>query len=216
MVKSTTTKEPIRKIECKAGATLFREDQPAEALFVVESGYLQVSRNVHSMPCQIESLSEGDVLGEHALFADQPYQSTAVAVEDTVCLRIPAGQFVEMLQKSPDLALRIMKKLASRLIHLQFRLANFTLRSPLARLMHQLLAEVETANTEREVPVPFDLPEVLALERAAVDDLIRRLIREGLISVDENGNFTIDDLDGFQRCLTYLELKDRFERLSLD
>jgi CRP-like cAMP-binding protein len=207
-------KELLRKVEFPAGEQLFSQDDPAEALFVIDAGSVQLSKRVHSTTCAIGTLGVGDVFGEAALFGESPYTVTAVALEHTRCLRVLGAQFGEMVRRSPDIAYRFMKKLALRLVHSQFRLSNFALRTPIARLMHQLDAEVGRAGTSDGIPLPFDLPDVLSLERGAVDELIRRLINKGYVSIDGDGNFSIDDLDGFRRYLTYLELRDRFERLE--
>lgn len=211
-----TGRDLLTKVEFSAGQTLFEESDPAVALFVVDSGSVRLTRTVHELPCHIETLGVGDVLGESALFPDTTYRVRAVALEPTRCLRVVGAQFGEVVRRSPDIAFRIMKKLALRLIHSHFRLSNFALLTPMARLMHQLRAETERANNQGTTPLPYDLPEILSLERGAVDDMIRRLIRERLVEVDDKGGFTITDQEAYDRYLQYLELHERFGRLGED
>ena len=157
----------------------------------------------------------GDVLGEEAFFPDTQYGYTARAIENTRCLRVVGRQFEEMVRRSPEIAVRLLRKLAMRLIHAQFRLANFTLLTPTARLMHQLIAEKERAPNAETVPIPFDLPDVLGLEKGAVDSMMRTLDSERLVELSKNGDaFRIADGEGFERYLMYLELHDRFGRLA--
>jgi CRP-like cAMP-binding protein len=208
-------KDLLRKVEFQAGQTLFTERDAAEALYVIDAGSVKISKRVHTLPCHIEVLSVGDVLGEAALFGpDATYRVRAIALEPTRCLRVLGQQFGDMVLRSPDIALRIMRKLSSRLMHSHFRLSNFALRSGMARFMHQLLAEHERAEDKSAVPLPYDLPDVLSTERGAVDEMIRTLIKERLVLVSDKGTFTLLDREAFDRYLTYLELHDRFGRLD--
>jgi CRP/FNR family transcriptional regulator len=211
-----TAKKPdlLAKVDFKKGETIFTEGDAAEAVFVVDQGSVRLSKNIRTASCNIETLSIGDVLGVSAMFPNASYSITAVAIEPTICLRVTSRRFDEMMRKSPEISARIMSKLAARLIHSHFRLANFSLMDPMGRLIHQLLAETDNADEPDAVPVPFDLPEVLAVERGAVDSLIRRLLEERHIKIAADGTFKIVDRSAIDRYLTYLELHDRFERLS--
>lgn len=214
MVQTKDNKDLLIKVEFNSGDVLFREREPASALYVIDVGSVLLSKRVHSLTTQLETLTVGDVLGEASLFPDAKYPASAVAMEKTRCLRVAGKQFEEMVRRSPEVAFRFMRKLALRLIHSQFRLSNFTLTAPMARLMHQLLAESARAGDKAAVPVPFDLPEVLCVETGALDDMMRTLIREGLIAMGEEGTFTLPDRAGFERFLTFLELNDRYSRLA--
>lgn len=213
-MRTTGSRDLLTKIEFGTGELLFDEADPADALFVIDSGSVKVTKMVHGLACTIETLGPADVLGEAALFPDITYGTRAIALEPTRCLRVLGAQLGDVVKRNPDIALRIMRKLSVRLIHSHFRLANFSLRRPIARLMHQLRAETARAENPGQVPLPYDLPEVLSLERGAVDEMIRTLMREGLIEINEDGTFRLPDGDAFDRYLGYLELHDRFERLN--
>ena len=214
MAKTTENRDFLSKVDFAADVVLFEEGAEADVFLVVEAGVVQLTKRVHSQTCSLGTLVVGDVLGEEAFFPDTKYGYTARAIENTRCLRVVGRQFEEMVRRSPEIAVRLLRKLAMRLIHAQFRLSNFTLLSPTARLMHQLIAEKERAKND-SAPIPFDLPEVLGLERGALDEMMRTLVRERLVELTKNGDtFSIPDRDAFERYLTYLELRDRFERLD--
>lgn len=203
-MKTTGGRDLLTKVEFKTGEVIFEEADTSDALYVIDSGSVKVTKSVHGLPCHIESLGAADVLGEAALFPEASYGIRAVAMEPTRCLRVMGAQLGDVVKRNPDIALRIMRKLAVRLIHSHFRLANFALRQPIARLMHQLRAEVDRADDSTSVPLPYDLPDVLSLERGAVDDMIRQLMREGLIEVSDAGTFGITDIEAYDRYLSYL------------
>lgn len=204
----------LQRAEFRSGQVIFQENTPAMALYVINSGSVTVSKLIHSTPTCIETLGVGDVFGEAALFADALNTVTATATTACSCLMVQAFQLNDLVRQSPDVAFRFVRKMAVRLMHGQYRLANFALRNPLARLMHQLKAEDARAPDNAAVALPFDLPEVLSMERSAVDHYMRTLINEGHVALGENGTFTITDRIAFGRYLTYLELNDRFERVE--
>lgn len=214
MAKTTENKDFLSKVDFAADQVLFEEGSDADVFLVVEAGVVQLTKKIHSQTCSLGTLVVGDVLGEEAFFPDTKYGYTAKAIENTRCLRVVGRQFEEMVRRSPEIAVRLLRKLAMRLIHAQFRLSNFTLLSPTARLMHQLVAERERASNDT-VPIPYDLPEVLGLEKGALDGMMRTLVQERLVALTKKGDaFQIPDRDAFDRYLTYLELRDRFHRLD--
>ncbi len=214
MAKAKGSKDLLTKVEFKAGYVIFEEKSEADAVYVIDAGSVSLTKLVHTQTCQLETLGVGDVFGEQALFSSTTYPCTATVVDKTTCLRVPGSQFEELVKRSPEIAFRFLKKLSGRLIHHQFRLANFSLRQPTARLMHQLKAEVVRAEDKSSVPMPYDLPEVLCIERGHADAMIRTLIRERLLELNKNGTFSITDPAGFERYLTYLELTDRFDTVE--
>lgn len=215
MAQSAPKKDFLSKVKFEAGQTLFEEDATADVFFVVDQGLVQLTKRVHTAFCGLGTLGVGDVIGEEAFFPASCYGYTALALEETRCLRVVGAQFEEMVLRSPEIAIRLLRKLALRLVHSQFRLANFTLLSPTARLLHQLLAELDRAENVDTVPIPFDLPDVLGVERGALDACMVGLAKERLIILgSKEATFTIPDRAAFERYLTFLELSDRFDRLQ--
>ncbi|TVR03022.1 MAG: Crp/Fnr family transcriptional regulator [Deltaproteobacteria bacterium] len=198
----------------KAGAEIFRQDEAASRVFVINEGHVRLERRIFQEHFVLESLGPGSIIGEVALVPDATYPTTAVAVDEVKVIAVPREDMEGRIQKNPDLAMKMARKLAVRLAQSHFRLANFALRKPASRVMLQLRFEAarrESLDGETFVPLPFDLPEVLATEQATVEDALRALAQEGLIELDGDGRFRIHRIDAFDRKLHYLELADRFE-----
>jgi hypothetical protein len=81
--------------------------------------------------------------------------------------------------------------------------------------LRQLRKEARRSGGDGEVttptPIPDDLTDALALEIGELKALLNKFIREELISVDDQGVFEILNPEAFDRYLSYLEMKDRFE-----
>ena len=106
-----------------AGTGLFYEGDPGTKMWVINEGYVRLTKRVCSEDILIETLGPGDFCGELALVGDGIQPVTATVVEAARMLVIEAEQFETMLRSNGELCIRMMKKLAGRLCESQFRLA---------------------------------------------------------------------------------------------
>jgi CRP-like cAMP-binding protein len=108
-----------------ADATLLREEQPADALWVVLTGDVEVSRDGRVLA----ELGPGAVLGELSLLTHQARRSASVRALCCVeALRIPADPFRKLLAQHDVVALKIVSQIAhqmaQRLLALNERLLS--------------------------------------------------------------------------------------------
>lgn len=93
-----------------AGHVVLREGDPADALWVVESGSLAASID----GVVVNTVAAGDYVGEIGLLHNRPRTATVVATEPCVLLRIPAEDFAAAIEPvGPSTSLRNLA--ASRL-----------------------------------------------------------------------------------------------------
>jgi CRP-like cAMP-binding protein len=98
------------------GAVIVREGQGGIAFFVVTSGSVVVTRADSSgQQHEIRTIGPGGSFGEMALFSDRPRAGTVTAVEPTDCLALHRLEFLDELRRSPEVALRLLDSLATRL-----------------------------------------------------------------------------------------------------
>lgn len=198
----------------QAGSVLFEEGDPGNEVFVVQSGRIQLTKRVFRSEVVVEELGKGEFCGELALVMATTRPATATVIEDAHLLVVSADQFETMIQQNANITLQMLRRLATRMTRAQFRLTNFALRRPMARLLHQLRAEWKAASIQgaRGVPyVPENLSAVLGVEPAELEEIIAKASRDKLIEIDSDGVFTITNPEGYDRLLLYLELHDRFE-----
>lgn len=195
-------------------AVLYRQDDAADRLFIIHSGAVRITRRVFREEFTVETIGPGHVCGEVCVIGATTYPETAVAMDTVEALVVAADEVEDLLRQNGDVAVNVARRLAARLSWAHFRLANFALRSSLARVMFQLRAEALRRGAVKRrawAPIPWDLPDVLGTERGTVRSCVRRLADDGLIAIDPNGQFSIVDLSGYDRLLSYLELQDRFD-----
>ncbi len=100
---------PVRSF--KAGEVIFREGEPAEELFVVKSGTVEIRLGNRLL----DTLPERSIFGEMALIDHGPRSATAVAVTDATVVPVGEKQFLLLVSRTPYFALNVMRVLVKRL-----------------------------------------------------------------------------------------------------
>lgn len=198
----------------KAGEVLFQEGDPGTEVFVIQAGRVRLTKRVFRTSVVVEDLGKGDFCGELALVMKTTRPVTATVLENARLLVIPAEQFSLMVEQNASITMQMLRRLATRLTRAQFRMSNFALRQPMARMLHQLRAEWKVAALQGDQGVPLipdDLAEALGMEAGEVKQILERAVADKLIEIDAQGVFRITNNESYDRLLSYLELRDHFE-----
>lgn len=73
-----------RKENYKAGDVIFKEGSHGVAVYIIESGKVEISKDIQGKKLAIESLGPGELFGEMSFIDHEPRSATATALEDTV------------------------------------------------------------------------------------------------------------------------------------
>jgi len=104
--------------EHPAGSAIVREGEPGETLFLMKSGSVGVFTSLRDEHIDLAELHAGDFFGEMCMLEeDTPRSATAHAVEDVTAVMIDQSAFTFILKHNPEIAIRMMRKLALRLEH---------------------------------------------------------------------------------------------------
>jgi signal transduction histidine kinase len=98
----------------KAGETYFREGDPADAMFVILDGQLQVRGEIGGETVVI-LLKPGDVTGVLPFSRMKQFTVGVRAVVDSRVLRFPSSQFPELIRKMPELTQRLVGLMSDRI-----------------------------------------------------------------------------------------------------
>jgi NTE family protein len=96
-----------------AGKWLFREHDPADEMYVVRAGRLEVVDE--GADAVIREYRRGDALGEPALLADSPRSDSVRAARATEVIAVGRADFTEFLHTSPALSSALNRSLSRRL-----------------------------------------------------------------------------------------------------
>src|SRR5688572_23544964 len=94
-----------------AGAVLYRENDPADGLYVVISGAIAAKRGEDL----IDRIGPNGSFGIWAFFDDQPRLTSAEAIEASQLLFVSRDDFYDVLADHVDIVQNIMKQLVYRL-----------------------------------------------------------------------------------------------------
>lgn len=203
--------------EYRAGDVLFREGEAGEEMFVIQSGLVQVLKRVGQNERPLATMGRGEFLGEMAILNGKPRNATAVVLEDARCLVIDAPTLETMITRSPEIALRLVKKLARRLDSADEMIQILLLHpDPKARVMLGLKRHAEaygegTPQGVRIQVAPVDLARDVGVEEAQVRDVLVRLHRLRLAWQDRDGAIVVADVPRLLEFMEFLDMPARFE-----
>ena len=127
----------------ETGQIIFREGDPALAMYVIRSGRVAISVwTMENEELVFAVLGEGDFFGETSLLDGSPRTATAKAVEAVELTEIGAYDFFKLVRLKPDIAISIMEVMARRL-----RATNELIQRRASRNVNQ---EVEMHSTLAE------------------------------------------------------------------
>jgi CRP/FNR family transcriptional regulator, cyclic AMP receptor protein len=109
--------EEVRYME---SASIVKEGAPADSFYVIVEGEARVRRNGRTLA----KLLPGDFFGEISLLDGGARTATVTSETPMALLELKQRRFQTMLQRQPDVALRMMKGLAQRLREMERPLAG--------------------------------------------------------------------------------------------
>lgn len=111
-----------------AGNVVIHQGEPTDLLYVVLSGQMRVLQSTVESPVAGQVLAEvgyGEIFGELGVLTKQPRSATVVAMEHTRCLALAPDDFMQVLQRTPEMAIAVLRMLARRLYNADRLLARY-------------------------------------------------------------------------------------------
>jgi CRP-like cAMP-binding protein len=209
-----------------AGTVLFKEGAPGDYMYVVQAGEVEIRRSVGDIERVLAILPPGEFFGEMAILNGRPRSATAVTRTAARLLVIEGKTFEAMLRARPEIAMRIIKALATRLESANQHIELLLLPTPNHRVVQCLrrmaeeqirLAGTESAaNTAILVPKrPEDIAALAGLPVHEVIDVVEQLHDARLVLFPEDAGiagdgFIVPEVNRLLEFLEFLSLKDRF------
>ena len=110
-------KELVELVSCDPDEVLVREGEPADALYLVRSGFVKLLQEFGEGEIAVSYLSKGMTLGEAELLIDgvEGWRTTAVSVEYAELVKLPHDVFDNLLASQPKLAEQLWRSAAERI-----------------------------------------------------------------------------------------------------
>ncbi|MBI3635526.1 MAG: Crp/Fnr family transcriptional regulator [Candidatus Rokubacteria bacterium] len=172
--------------EVRRGATVFREGEPAEGLFVVVDGRVKIVRvSARGREQVLHTEGPGATLGEVPLLDGGGYVASAIAAAPSRLLFLPRPALLDLCRRRPAIAMGIIRVLARRVRTFAGLIEDLSLRDVTARLAAYLLDE---AQRQGAIDVTLagtrdDIAATLGTVRELVSRSLARLRRAGAITI---------------------------------
>jgi CRP-like cAMP-binding protein len=144
----------------KKEQVIFREGAYPSGIFYIKSGKVKKYKVDKEGREQIIYVANtGELIGYHAILAENPYPDSAAALEESIIGFIPKEDFLKALEQSPVLNRRLLKTLSHEFAVLANSLSLFTQKSVRERLALQLILmrEKYKVNFQSGMPVEINM-----------------------------------------------------------
>lgn len=180
------------------GSILFRRGEPCSGFHIVIAGQVKLSlQNAKGGEKVIEILGSGQSFGEAVMFLEKDYMVSAETLTNSRLLHVPRTAIFAELDRSPQLARRMIASLSMRLHHLMRDLESYSLHSGTQRVIGYLLSLTgATEHGEARIVLPVRknvIASRLNLTHEHFSRILHTLAAAGLVQV-EGQQITIPDL----------------------
>ena len=105
-----------REQKFSAGQEIFKEGDRGDGVYLVRDGVVEISGLVDQRVRLVFSqVGPGDIFGEMAVIEDKPRSACAVAKADVSLYFIPRAEMLALVERSPALALALLREISHRL-----------------------------------------------------------------------------------------------------
>jgi len=112
----TTAKKPTSPVvQFAPGEVIFTEGDAGAEMFILQSGRVEIVKVIGGEDRRLAVLEKGDFFGEMAMLEDLPRNATARALDRVAALVVSPVTFDQILRENPEIVVRMMRKLSSRL-----------------------------------------------------------------------------------------------------
>jgi hypothetical protein len=111
-----TPKSPFERylVTHPMGDIIFSEGEIGTEMYIVQSGTVELLKEIGGETRVLSTLEKGDFFGEMSVLEDLPRTASARAKTDVELVRINGATFDAMLKSNTEIAVRMMRKLSRR------------------------------------------------------------------------------------------------------
>lgn len=164
--------------QLKKGDYLFREGEPSRGFYIVQQGAINVHRVGTSGKEQvIHVFRPGESFAEATLATETGYPADARALEPSQVLLVQKQEFIGLLRRHPELALRMLGSMSQHLRVLVGLLDDLTLKDVETRLANWLVKRCPRPDDDKPVEIELTMTKrVLAAELGTVSETFSRTL----------------------------------------
>lgn len=184
---SYMTRRAVRR-----GTTIFAKGDPGTGLMAVLSGSVKISvPATDGRESVLNIISEGQIFGEIALLDGRPRTADATAMTDCELMVIDRRQFVPFLRSEPDVALKFIEVLCTRLRRTSEQVEDVMylhLPGRLAKTLLRLTDESGPRAEKRKIRITQrEISQIIGVSRESVNKQLRAWERSKWVRLERGG-----------------------------
>ncbi len=181
-------------VTCSLGPEemLFLKGDPGDALYAVRRGQIRIATGTESgRRLTLNLLGSGEVFGEVALLDGCPRTADAIATEPTELFMVRRRDFLDLLERQPAVAVRIIEFLCRRIRWMSERMEESVLLPLSARLSRRLLALADDYGSELHISQE-ELAVFVGATRESVNRQLQAWRRGGIVELGRSRIHVLD------------------------
>lgn len=201
-----------------ANSIIFNEGDEGSEMFVVKKGKVLIEITIKTKEGPIQKplgeILPGDYFGEMSIIDNSPRSARAVALTDTTLVSLNKNRFYNLIENSPEFAIKMVRKLSSRLKDANDRTKNAIKQKKKSGIVGLLLQyiekdEVETPDLKVDIQNFYDsLEDKESLNKDEIVEILQKLESLDLLQLKKEKNLEILNLDAIKKISAFLNLFD--------
>lgn len=179
----------LQKRNYKRNNMILMEEDFGDTLFILNKGSVKITRlSDDGREVILSILGEGDFFGEMSIFDGESRSANVVALEDSEVYILKRGDFIDLLEKHPKIAIALLQELATRLRKSDQQIEGLSLSDAENRIgmtISKLAEELGVIKMGQVVihnlPYQQDIANMAGTSRETVSRMLTLLQRKGYI-----------------------------------
>ena len=185
----------VRRRSVPKGTVIFRKGDPGVGLIGVLSGAVKISvASADGRDVVLNIIREGEVFGEIALLDGRARTADATTMSDCELMTIERREFIPFLRSQPDVTLKLMEILCSRLRRTSEQVQEVTflnLSTRLAKTMIRLAEKAKDSDRGGKVTITQrEISQIVGRSRESTNKRLRAWEKSGWIRL-QRGSVTV-------------------------
>ena len=175
-----------------------RQSESSDVFFVVEGDVRVVNYSLSGREITLDDLPLGGYFGELAAIDSEPRSASVMALTDCLVAALPQEQVLDLLEKHPPVALKVMKSLTGiirtatdRIMDLSTLAANNRVHADLLRMARDHMDDENIAAIS-PIPTHSDIASRASTTRETVARVLSELAKNGVVERQKEALVVLD------------------------
>jgi CRP-like cAMP-binding protein len=103
----------FERLSCQAGTIVFQQGTPADFLYFIITGKVEMSfKPYDGTPITVSHVEKGGLFGWSAVVGSEKYTSSAIAIEEVKAYRVRGSELRKFCREHPEAGKDILERLA--------------------------------------------------------------------------------------------------------